>query len=114
MLGIQKCPVRCKYSPCKCCEYNLKNHCENTCHANGCDQCNDGTTRFKWNYQYYCEKCEDIFGDACLFCQDTNGCGQCESGYDRVKDDVSGLYYCNPQYGDDAYVEYCGELDNGP
>ena len=74
------------HSPCKCCEDNLKNHYQN---VHGCDQCNDGTTRFKWNYQYYCENCEDRFGDACLFCQATNGCAQCESG-------------C-------VYVEYCGK-----
>ena len=104
--GIARCPGKCANKPCKCCEDNLKEYCQNTCHSNGCNQCDSGT--FKWNYQYYCEPCGDIFGDACLFCQDSNGCGQCKQGYDRIKDDISGLYYCKPNDNSYVYVKNCG------
>ena len=38
------------------------------CHANGCDQCNNGQNLFKREYSYHCEDCEEIFGSACVFC----------------------------------------------
>ena len=84
----------------------MVNFC-NDCHSNGCNQCVGGTTIFKRDYQYFCENCTDIFGDACQFCQDYNGCGQCNSGYTRVKDPISGLYYCEDNT-DPAPVEDCG------
>ena len=80
VLGIIKCPGECEWNPCGCCEPNIVNFCQD-CHSNGCDQCIGGTTIFKRNYQYFCEYCGDIFGDACVFCQDYNGCGQCKQGY---------------------------------
>ena len=75
----------------------MMNFCQD-CHSNGCDQCVGGTTMFKRNYQYFCEYCSDIFGSACLFCQNYNGCGQCGSGYGLVKDSISGLKYCEKSY----------------
>ena len=68
------------------------------CFSNGCDQCVGGNTIFKRNFQYFCENCTDIFGSACLFCQDFNGCGQCAGGYQLVQDSISGLRYCEDPY----------------
>ena len=91
--GIQKCPGKCDYSPCGCCEENLINYCDK-CESSGCDTCIGDKTMFKRHNQYHCENCTDIFGSACLFCQNFHGCGQCESGYTRVQDAISGLQYC--------------------
>ena len=105
-IGIIKCPGECQYNPCGCCEDNIVNFCSD-CHANGCDQCEGGSTIFKRNFQYFCENCTDIFGPACLFCQDFNGCGQCAQGYNLVQDPISGLRYCEDQVSP-APVPDCG------
>ena len=101
-----KCPGLCEWNPCGCCENNIVNFCKN-CHSNGCSQCEGGNAIFKRNYQYFCENCTDIFGPACMFCQDFNGCGQCKQGYQRVMDPISGMYYCKNPYNP-APVSNCG------
>ena len=86
----------------------MENLCADTCHANGCDQCTGGTTIFKRNFVYFCEFCHDIFGEACLHCQDFSGCAQCDTGYERVQDSESLLYYCIPTDGTSYTVINCG------
>ena len=106
--GIIKCPGECKYFPCGCCEDNLLSNCnEGNCHINGCDQCNNGQNLFKRDYTYYCETCQDIFGDVCLFCSDITGCQQCSSGYDRVQDSITEMYYCSPLSNNSTVLD-CG------
>ena len=105
-IGIIKCPGECEWNPCGCCEPNSINFCQD-CHSNGCDQCIGGNTIFKRNFQYFCENCTDIFGSACLFCQDFNGCGQCAPGFQKVEDPISGLNYCEDQ-ASPAPVSDCG------
>ena len=78
------------------------------CHANGCNQCNNGLNLFKRGYSYYCEDCNDIFGAACKFCQDFQGCGQCESGYTLTEDPTSKIKYCKPDNDPDYVPPDCG------
>ena len=106
ILGIEKCPGVCEYFPCGCCEDNILVNC-NACHANGCDECNSDENLFKRDYTYYCETCQDIFGDACLFCSDFTGCQLCDGLHDHVQDSITEMYYCQPKSGT-ATVLDCG------
>jgi hypothetical protein len=84
----------------KCSPLNSRDHCTcsqnphcSICHENAqCDQCENGY--FQIDYDFPCEKCQDVFGYSCLFCQDFNGCGQCKDGCTRVYNDKCGLWEC--------------------
>ena len=77
----------CLNDPCDCSELS---NCQ-VCHANGCNQCNQGY--FKKDYNFKCEQCQEVFGDDCMHCTDFQGCQQCRTGT-RTYDPDCGLYYC--------------------
>ena len=105
----------CSESPCSESESGA---CSNYQPGNGCVQCL--RNHFKFNADYPCVNCQDIFGDECLHCSDGIGCQQCVSNdYYRTltTDSDSGLtfYYCEetPCSSDNVDSTHCLNCNNG-
>ena len=60
----------------------------------GCDQCQTGT--FKKSYNHPCKDCQEIFGPACLGCNDVNGCCQCKNGFGLLWSSENLMWFCHP------------------